>query len=271
MHRKTKRQPVDQSNTRGVTAPSAPATTGLFSPFSHRTTPVNQNQNEDEDEGEGDSGSESLDDDGLTSDSSDYESGLEDQDEDGLPTLHESPSMLDDTVQTVYNAHVGLPAASKPKSDDKLMPKTAGVQGSRAPGAKTPGRQSSLPGYFDDDHGAGNEAATPGTPGTGLMTPSGSRVRIPGFKRNKSRAPSKKSNRKDFNFDVEGAADVQGIVVMEISGATDLPKLKNGMFLLSHFELLTDDSSPIFIRHGSFCGHLIRQEGFQDSGHSTSA
>jgi hypothetical protein len=225
MHRKSNRKPIDPAESGAVAAVSATTTSTLFSPFSHQTTPV------DPSEDEGDSGSESLDDDGLTSDSSDYESGLEDQDEDGLPTLQESPSMLDDTVQTVYNAHIGLPPAPKPKSnDDKLVPKTAGLQGSKTPGAKTPGRQTSLPGYFDEESG-GNDASIPGTPGTGLMTPSGSRVRIPGFKRNKSRAASKKSNRKDFNFDVGSAADVQGIVVMEIQNASDLPKLKNGMSL----------------------------------------
>jgi hypothetical protein len=223
MHRKSNRKPIDPAESGAMAAVSATTTSTLFSPFSHQTTPVGQSEDE------GDSGSESLDDDGLTSDSSDYESGLEDQDEDGLPTLQESPSMLDDTVQTVYNAHIGLPPAPKPKSnDDKLVPKTAGVQGSKTSGAKTPGRQTSLPGYFDEESG-GNDASIPGTPGTGLMTPSGSRVRIPGFKRNKSRAASKKSNRKDFNFDVGSAADVQGIVVMEIQNASDLPKLKNGM------------------------------------------
>jgi hypothetical protein len=214
MHRKSNRKPIDPAESGAMAAVSATTTSTLFSPFSHQTTPVGQSEDE------GDSGSESLDDDGLTSDSSDYESGLDDQDEDGLPTLQESPSLLDDTVQTVYNAHIGLPPAPKPKSnDDKLVPKTAGAQGSKTPGAKTPGRQTSLP------------ASIPGTPGTGLMTPSGSRVRIPGFKRNKSRAASKKSNRKDFNFDVGSAADVQGIVVMEIQNASDLPKLKNGMSL----------------------------------------
>jgi phosphatidylserine decarboxylase len=223
MHRKSNRTPIDPSESGAMAAVSATTSSTLFSPFSHKTTPVHQ----DEDEGE-DSGSESLDDDGLTSDSSDYESGIEDQDEDGLPTLQESPSMLDDTVQKVYDAHIGLPPAPKPKSSDDKVPKTAGLLGTKTPVAKTPGRQTSLPGYFDEESGAGTEPSIPGTPGTGLMTPSGSRVKIPGFKRNKSRAPSKKSNRKDFNFDVGSAADVQGIVVMEIQSASDLPKLKNG-------------------------------------------
>ena len=223
MHRKTNRQPIDHAGSGAMAAVSAASTSNILSPFSHQTTPLHPSEDED------DSGSESLDDDGLTSDSSDYESGVEDHDEDGLPTLQESPSMLDDTVQTVYNAHIGLPPASKSQSnDDKQVPKTAGVQGSRTPGQKPPGRQTSLPGYFDEESG-GNEISIPSTPGNGLTTPSGSRKRIPGFRRSKSRAASKKSNRKDFNFDVGSAADVQGIVVMEIQGASDLPKLKNGM------------------------------------------
>jgi phosphatidylserine decarboxylase len=220
MHRKGRRKPIDPSESGAIAAVSATTHAAIFSPFSHKTTPV---QGQDDDE-ECDSESESLDDDGLTSDSSvDDESGVEHDDEDGLPTLAESPGLLDQTVQTVYNAQIGLPPPPKTKSnDDKLAPKTAGLLGAK--GQRTPGRQTSLPGYFDEEG-----STEPGTPGTGAATPGGSRVKIPIFKRNKSRAPSKKSSRRDFNFDVGSAADVQGIVVMEIQGATDLPKLKNGM------------------------------------------
>jgi hypothetical protein len=218
-HHKSKQ--VDPSNTGAIAALSATSTANMFSPFSHKTVPV------DDQASEADSDSESLNDDGLTSDSSDeYESGNDD--DDALPTLHESPSLLDGTVQTVYNATVGLPPPPKTKSsEDKLAPKTAGLLGPK--GQKTPGRQTSLPGYFDEE-GDHPGTSIPGTPGTGMTTPGGSRVKIPipGFRRNKSRAPSKKSNRRDFNFDAGGAADVQGIVVMEIQNATDLPKLKNG-------------------------------------------
>jgi hypothetical protein len=223
MHRKSNRKPIHPAESGAMAAVSATTTSTLFSPFSHKTTPVNPQVDEEE----GDSGSDSLTDDGLTSDSSDeFESGNED--EDGLPTLQESPSYLDETVQTVYNASIGLPPPPKTKSnDDKLAPKTAGLLGPK--GQKSPSRQSSLPGYFDEETGNGAEVA-PGTPSTGIATPGGSRVKIPIFKRNKSRAASKKSNRRDFNFDVGSAADVQGIVVMEIQNATDLPKLKNGMF-----------------------------------------
>jgi len=225
MHRKSNRKPIHPAESGAMAAVSATTTSTLFSPFSHQTTPLHPQDDED-----GDSGSESLTDDGLTSDSSDeFESGNED--EDGLPTLQESPSILDETVQTVYNASIGLPPPPKTKSnDDKLAPKTAGLMGPK--GQKTPGRQSSLPGYFDDETGAGTDVV-PGTPGTGMATPGGSRVKIPIFKRNKSRAASKKSSRRDFNFDVGSAADVQGIVVMEIQSATDLPKLKNGTFFIT--------------------------------------
>lgn len=218
-HHKKERKPIQPSNTGAVAALSATSHTTLFSPFTHQTV------RHDDLASDADSDCDSLDDDGLTSDSSDeFESANED--DETLPTLHESPSLLDGTVQTVYNATVGLPPPPKTKSnDDKLTPKTAGLLGPK--GQKTPGRQSSLPGYFDEE---GEHPSIPSTPGAGASTPGGSRVKIPlpNFKRNKSRAPSKKSSRRDFNFDAGGAADVQGIVVMEIQSASDLPKLKNG-------------------------------------------
>lgn len=214
MHHKNGRKPIPQSD--NGAALSLTQSAG-FQPFNHQTFPHDQASDVDSD-------SESLDDDGLTSDSSD-EFDSANEDEEALPTLHESPSLLEGTVQTVYNASVGLPPPPKTKtSDDKLVPKTAGLLGPK--GQKTPGRQSSLPGYFDEEEPTG--ASIPSTPG--MTTPGGSRAKIPlpTFRRNKSRATSKKSNRRDFNFDAGGAADVQGIVVMEIQSATDLPKLKNG-------------------------------------------
>ena len=95
------------------------------------------------------SDTESLNDDGLTS-SSDNDDDIEsavDDDEDTLATLHESPAMFDDTVQAVYNSSMGIPA--KPVTGKKTFEQMVKDQ-SGLP--KTPGRQSSHAGYFDQPY-----------------------------------------------------------------------------------------------------------------------
>lgn len=191
-----------------------------FSPFSRSKR---QTSPEDLEYGDGeDSDADTLNDDGLSSETSEdeFESGAED--EDALSTLHESPMLMEDTIQTVYNATVGLPPPPKTKTSES---KSGGWLG-----AKTlkSARQSSVSSEVDDDQFDSPGMSVPSTPGTGLVTPGGTKAKRPIFKRNKSRAPSKKSSRMDFNFDANSAADVQGIVVMEIQSASDLPKLKNG-------------------------------------------
>lgn len=163
----------------------------------------------------------SLNDDGLSSESSDddFESGADD--DEALSTLHESPSLMDETVETVYNAAVGLPPPPKTKVNDSK----GGWLGAKP---FKSARQSSMNSEADDEQFDSPSMSVPSTPGTGLVTPGGTKGRRPIFKRNKSRAPSKKSSRRDFNFDTSVTADVQGIVVMEIQSANDLPKLKNG-------------------------------------------
>lgn len=168
---------------------------------------------------------ESLKDDGLSSSSgSDYESAIED-DEDALSTLHESPSMLEETVQAIHDTSFGIPPKVNGKERDSQPPNTAGLVEGAAKLPKAPARQSSYPGYFEQ--AVRHDLETPGVSTPGAATPGGTRVRKPIFKRGKSQALSKKPSRKDFNFDASGG-DVQGIVVLEIKGATDLPKLKNG-------------------------------------------
>lgn len=228
MRSRDKQRPVDPSSG-AMAALSATSSSTIFSAFSRKQPqPPSDNLDILDD---GDSETESLNDDGLSSESSedDFESGPDD--DDALSTLHESPALMEETVQTVYNATVGLPPPPKTKSsgDDKLStsaPKTGGWLGAKT--LKTPHRQTSLPDDVSDDFDSPG-LSIPGTPGTGLTTPGGTKQsKRPIFKRAKSRAPSKKSSRRDFNLDAMDTADVQGIVVMEIQSASDLPKLKNG-------------------------------------------
>jgi phosphatidylserine decarboxylase len=89
-----------------------------------------------------------------------------------------------------------------------------------------------LPGYFESKRQPSDSGTTtPATPAT-TLTPGGTKRR-PIFKRTKSKTPGSKKNSKDFNFDASQQRDVLGIVILEIKGATDLPKLKNGRVPLS--------------------------------------
>lgn len=201
--------------------------------FLHSALSRKQTDDTPEVEDDDASDSESLNDDGLTSSSgTDDDSAVED-DDDGLETLHESPSMLDETVQAAYNASTGMPVKSGTgkKQLDQVIREQSGPP-------KTPSRQSSQPGYFD--HSSRSDSDAPGLSTPGAATPGGTKIRKPMFKRNKTRAVSNKSSRRDFNFDASGG-DVQGIVVMEINSASDLPKLKNGEYGI---ESSIDGSTP---------------------------
>lgn len=221
-----------------MAALSAASSSTIFSPFSRKKKESSPDSTDDLDGEE--SGTDSLNDDGLTSESSEDELESGADDDDALSTLHESPMFMDETVQTIYNAQVGLPPPPKTKtsssSEDK-PPKTAsassggggggwlGAKGRRASARQSSHNTDETPDEFDSPG-----VSIPGTPGTGtgLATPGGTKMKRPIFKRSKSRAASKKSNARDFNFDANTAADIQGIVVMEIQSASDLPKLKNG-------------------------------------------
>lgn len=223
---------VDPSSGGALAALSATSASTIFSPF-HRKPKHRGSDETDELDGE-ESETDSLNDDGLTSESSDdeFESGADD--EDTLSTLQESPMLMEETVQKVYNATVGLPPPPKTKSsvDDKLSssvgtPKSSGGGWLGAKTRRASHRQSSPHDETPDEFDSPRESI-PGTPGTGLATPGGTKMKRPIFKRSKSRAASKKSSTRDFNFGTNVAGDIQGIVVLEIQSANDLPKLKNG-------------------------------------------
>jgi phosphatidylserine decarboxylase len=186
------------------------------------TNPTVQSHVDDEEDQ-----SDSLSDDGLSSSSSDdeFEDALTEEDNE----IHHSPSGVDNLVSTMYDTTIGLPY---PKPSDRAQspdqPKTAGllapsIDTPNAKTAKTPNRQSSLPGYFDRPTRQDNGE----TPGTSAGTPGG-KHRRPIFRRDKSRAASKRSTKRDFNFDANQGRETLGIVIMEIKSASDLPKMKNG-------------------------------------------
>ncbi|RSH92293.1 hypothetical protein EHS25_008708 [Saitozyma podzolica] len=156
-----------------------------------------------------------LADDGLSSSSDEeYEDALEEEEE---YHLKNSPPDLEHVVDIVSDETIvsSTRPAARGSSEDQV-PKTASLvvpetSTSKAKPPKTPTRQTSLPGYFDSySHSWGTK-------------------RRPIFKRTKSKTPGSKKNSKDFNFDASQQRDVLGIVILEIKGATDLPKLRNAL------------------------------------------
>ncbi|KAL7419358.1 phosphatidylserine decarboxylase [Cryptotrichosporon argae] len=178
----------------------------------HKTVPAEPEADDDEEE-------DDLSDDGLSSSSDDdaIEDALE-GDDDGM--LRDSPHEL--------SAEFSKPEIKPESAATTLLPPTTPA---RKP---SPSRSSSL-GYFarkPERRDTSDSVSTQATPDTSaLATPGASSKRQPIFKRSRSKATRDKAKRKstrDFNFDRE-AKDVLGIVVMEVSSANDLPKIKNAL------------------------------------------
>ena len=193
------------------------ATASIVAPLGgkHKMEPVPGNIGLPEEDD--DSDNELLDDDGLSSTSSEddeFEDALEEEDE---SQLHDSPPPISMTGAEAHPDTADGKTAGLPPP-----PKTAALAPPDTKGTRTPTRQSSLPGYFDRP--SRDQSPGPSTPGA--VTPGGTKLKKPLFKRTKSAAPSRKSTR-DFNFDATQGKEVLGIVIMEIKGATDLPRIKN--------------------------------------------
>ncbi|KAK8847556.1 phosphatidylserine decarboxylase [Kwoniella newhampshirensis] len=208
----------------------------------HKTSPLSGNGHGtvDDVEVEYEEDDDILSDDGMSSSSSDeYEDAVEEEDE-PHPQVSESPSMMENLIEKMSGQTAGLPSgrpaeATKRSSDDQV-PKSAGLLTPSPAPLKTPSRQTSLPGYFDSGV-AGRSGVESGLSTPMITTPGGTKTRRPLFKRGKSRTSSanhlqqieKKSRKKGFNFDATQGREVLGIVILEIKGATDLPKLKNAL------------------------------------------
>jgi len=170
--------------------------------------------------------SDDIIDDGLSSSSSDEDDDIHELDEDGF---RDSPADMDGLNNQMYNSTLGFPGRKPSESGPKLsVPgKDSKTSGKQAPGSAC---------YFDlppshkdnplETASTGFSAAE-----TPAMTPSEGKRKM--FKRNKSKRPSAGTGKKktnDFNFDARHGKEVLGIVIMEISGAEDLPRLKSCKF-----------------------------------------
>ena len=203
----------------------SPVRNGHQSTSARDTATESNADEEDEDEDEEDL----LADDGLSSSSEDEYRNAIGEEEHGSPP---EQSSTEDAIELLFDRATGLPPPPRhagetgPSSLDST-PKTAGLLTPKPP-VSVPSRQNSAPGFFDGPARRLSESSSISTPGTpGQMTPGGTRHRRPIFKRNKSNAPSTRRSTKDFNFDASQARDVLGIVMVEIKGAADLPKIKN--------------------------------------------
>ncbi|WVF69626.1 phosphatidylserine decarboxylase [Kwoniella sp. CBS 6097] len=240
-------EPVKASGLSKPTSLISSATSAIVGSLTggHKMTPVSsstpqQQQQRVEDDGEGEDDDESLSDDGMSSSSSDeeFEDTLDVEGE-TPPAVSESPSVLENVIAGVSDQTSGLPehkggstsSGERSKSAGLLAPSSA-VPGSRV--AKQPGDK----GYFDPMARSGSGDSPSGASTPGVTTPGGTKMRRPLFKRGKSRTESSslsqpqtvhKRKSRGFNFDASQGKEVLGIVILEIKGAEDLPKLKNAL------------------------------------------
>ncbi|WVQ98224.1 phosphatidylserine decarboxylase [Kwoniella sp. CBS 9459] len=206
------------------------------------STPQQQQQQHDQDDGDGDDDDdddeESLSDDGMSSSSSDdeFEDAL-DAESETPPAVNESPSVLENVIAGVSDQTTGLPEHKGGSTSSGERSKSAGLL---APSAAVPGTRTSKQlgdkGYFDPMLRGGSGDSPSGATTPGVITPGGTRMRRPLFKRGKSRTGSssqsqtvEKRKSKGFNFDASQGKEVLGIVILEIKGAEDLPKLRNAL------------------------------------------
>ena len=221
----------------------------------HKVAPI---ANTPREHSEGSDLDEDLADDGLTSSSSEgeFEDALAGDDEELT-----SAGEMDHLNDAMYNTTVDVqgPRASDTQGATHLTP---------TPGRKDAKRQSSLPGYFEKPehhHRDSNDSSlTLGSmteSPSGVVTPHGGRRRI--FRRRKSEKTGETSERagkkkrsKDFNFDANQGKETLGIVIMEVKGAEDLPRLKSCKLTISSNPRV-NISSPLDIRYGPVRGHFV--------------
>lgn len=160
----------------------------------------------------------------------------------GSPTPVASPVTVTPNVSIVAPSPVAVaPAASLPAPTSSLSSITGMAGTSPAPSPKPkfvgklpklPFKRPTLPNIVSFDSSASNstlnmpggypitESSRPTTPGVPMT---------PGSAAKRAKFPKWKKKGGDYNFNA--AEDILGIVMLEIKGATDLPKLKNSEFL----------------------------------------
>ncbi|WRT64623.1 phosphatidylserine decarboxylase [Kwoniella shivajii] len=233
-------EPIKPSHMLKPTSVVASAVSGIMSSMTggHKTVPLTDQSSQPQvdayEEGEVDDDEDLLSDDGMSSSSSDeFEDALDDDD---TPTgLNESPSAVENVIAGISGQTAGLPDAKSSKAGEK---KDGGglLTPASIPPPKTPAKTSPQGDYFAPYpmiKGTSGDSAV-GTPG--VVTPGGTKLRRPLFKRGKSKTessiqsqPIEKKKSKGFNFDANQGREVLGIVILEIKGAEDLPKLKNAL------------------------------------------
>lgn len=234
---KMRTQPVEPSRL-GRLQDAASAVAGSLT-GGHKMVPLQGSEVHPEDEDdEPDDDEELLSDDGISSSSSndEFEDALEEEE---AMILTDSPSTNEPADIPLDQQVSGLSIKPTNVPVDDKSPKTAGYLGPQDR-SKAPSRQASFPvGQLEAQPMAKSSStdsgiSSPGTSTTGLVTPGG-KARRPLFKRGKSRAdsgmeqkPVEKKKSRGFEFDAKQGKEVLGIVILEIKGATDLPKLKNG-------------------------------------------
>ncbi len=250
------RRTNSQSSYKGIESDASPrgisaATTAAIFPPGSTTSPETPTVLEDVDEG--DDEEDELQDDGMCSSSSDeddvagaalqsmakvgiQESHLEDQE--NITVIEQnksqiapgpiSPALLLENTDTGKKHSL---TTDTPQSSEKVR----GESATSTITAASITSSDSKPSYFDLRPSASRKrqeakasAGTPlGTPG-GYLTPSaatsgattpGGRPRRPTFRKGKHKMT-------DYNFNNE--KDILGIVILEVQGAEDLPRLKNG-------------------------------------------
>ncbi|KAK6903556.1 phosphatidylserine decarboxylase [Kwoniella mangroviensis CBS 8507] len=251
---KMRQEPIKPSSLARPTSMVASAVSGIVSSMKggHKTVPVagqptSAEMDEIEDDDDDDDDIDSLSDDGMSSSSSsdEFEDALDEEEETETPMpmpVNESPSMVENVIAGVSQQTSGLPESKTTNKTQKR--ESSGNSGLLVPGPK-PGSLSgagtgsgSQGDYFASapmiKGGSGDSNVS--TPG--VVTPGGTKMRRPLFKRGKSRTESssqvqqtvqKKKSKRGFNFDANQGKEVLGIVILEIKGAEDLPKLKNAL------------------------------------------
>ncbi|WVW78263.1 phosphatidylserine decarboxylase [Kwoniella bestiolae CBS 10118] len=239
---KMRQESIKPSSLARPTSMVASAVSGIVSSMKggHKTVPVSGQPNsaEVDDVDDEDDDEDTLSDDGMSSSSSsdEFEDALEEEETETPMPINESPSVVENAIAGMSEQTSGLPdstKANKRESSGLLAPSNI----TSVPGPKSPSKTGSGSGdYFASGPMIKGGSADSAVSTPGVVTPGGTKMRRPLFKRGKSKTESssqvptvQKKKSRGFNFDANQGKEVLGIVILEIKGAEDLPKLKNAL------------------------------------------
>lgn len=164
------------------------------------------------------------------------------------------------------------PVAAKPPSPSltsfsipKIFPRKSQARSASLDATASSSASGSIPSTPTSSSGV---ATPPSTIVSGAATPT---PRPSGTGKSKFRKSWGPKNPRGYNFSAT-SHDIVGIVMLEVQGASDLPKLKNSVYFRKYLlRMFTKDSlcsDEDGMGHGPFRGHLIREESLSYSGHS---